>query len=302
MPQPLRVLVTGSSSGFGAAIVRTLALGGHSVFAGIRDPGGRGASAASALDAWAGERGASVTVVPLDVTDEASVADAARRVEAAAGGLDVVVNNAGVAAAGLMETFSVAAAQRVFDVNVFGPLRVLRAFLPLVRRGPAGLVVYVSSTDGREVMPFLGIYDASKFAIEAIADAYRYELGGLGIESTVLQPGTFPTTSILQNLVAADDPARAEAYGPLADAPGQLFAGLGAMVASGAAPDPQLVADAVLAVVSAPAGTRPRRVVVDPSGFDGAARLNALADVVQAELLGRFGLADLDRPRARTDA
>ncbi len=287
-----RILLTGASSGFGALTARALARAGHDVYAGMRDLAGRGALPGAELTGWAEREGLSVTVVELDVTDDASVDAAVAAVLARAGGIDVLVNNAGVAAAGLVETFSVAAAQRLFDVNVFGVLRLLRAVLPGMRARGAGLVVYVSSTDGREVMPFLGLYNATKFAVEALADAYRYETDPLGIDSVVVQPGTFPTTRILPNLLPADDPDRAQGYGPVAEGPAQLLVGIEAMIAAGA-PDPQLVADAIVGVVATPARARPTRVVVDASGFDGAARLNALSDTVQAELLARFGLSFL---------
>jgi len=294
-----RILLSGATSGFGALTVRALARAGHDVYAGMRDPAGQGAAAAAELAAWADTEGLAVTVVALDVTDDASVDGAVSAVLARAGGIDVLVNNAGVAAAGLVETFSVAAAQRLYDVNVFGVLRMLRAVLPGMRARGAGLVVYVSSTDGREVMPFLGLYNSTKFALEALADAYRYETAPLGIDSVVVQPGTFPTTRILHNLVPADDPARARGYGPVADGPAQLMVGIEAMIAAGA-PDPQLVADAIVDIVATPAHTRPTRVVVDASGFDGAARLNALSDTVQTELLARMGLSFLaDAPPQR---
>jgi NAD(P)-dependent dehydrogenase (short-subunit alcohol dehydrogenase family) len=292
--EPQRILVTGASSGFGAVTVRALAAAGHRVFACFRDLGGRGAVASQALAAWAEAEGRAVTILPLDVTDEASADAAVRAAVAEAGGLDVLVNNAGVAAAGLVETFTPAAAQRLFDVNVFGPLRMLRAALPTFRAQGQGLIIYLSSTDGREVMPFLGLYNASKAALEALAEACHYELSGLGVESVVVQPGTFPTTAILQNLIPADDPARAEGYGPVREGPGQLFAGLQAMIDQGAAPDPALVAEAILAVVEAPRGTRPRRLPLDPSGFDGAARINRVCAEVQSDLLARFGLSGLD--------
>jgi NAD(P)-dependent dehydrogenase (short-subunit alcohol dehydrogenase family) len=209
------------------------------------------------------------------------------------GGIDVVIHNAGVAAAGLNETFSAGAMQRMFDVNVFGVQRVNRAVLPVMRGQGAGHVVYMGSVLGREVTPFLGLYAATKHALEAMAESYRYDLSLLGIDSTVVQPGTFPTTAILRNLVSADDPARAAGYGPVAAMPGAFFRGLQAMVESGAAPDPAAVAEAVLTVISAPAGQRAARFVVDPSGFDGAARVNATSDRVQSELLARFGLSAL---------
>jgi NAD(P)-dependent dehydrogenase (short-subunit alcohol dehydrogenase family) len=289
---PRRVLVTGASSGFGARIARALAAQGHTVFAALRDPDGRNAAAAAALRAEAAAGGWRLTTVALDVTSDASVDACAAGLDAA-GGVDAVVQNAGVAAAGLMETFSAAAAERVFAVNVFGAHRVLRAVLPQMRRAGGGLVVWLSSTDGREVMPFLGVYDASKAAVEALAEAWRYELHALNVRTVVVQPGTFPTTSILANLVPADAPERAAAYGALADAPGQLFAGLDAMVREGRAPDPSQVADAVCAAFR---GGSPPRVVVDPSGFDGAARINAVCDAVQADLLARLGLSALAAP------
>jgi NAD(P)-dependent dehydrogenase (short-subunit alcohol dehydrogenase family) len=209
------------------------------------------------------------------------------------GGLDVVVSNAGVAAAGLVETFSDQALARIFDVNLLGTHRLMRAVLPVLRPAGRGLLIYVSSTLGRELMPFLAGYGASKFALESYAEGLAMEVGPLGIETCIVQPGTFPTTSILRNLVPADDGGRADGYGPMAEAPGQLFAGLGAMAASGQAPDPQQVADVVVRLVDAPRGQRPLRVAVDPGGFDGAARLNAVAAEVQQEKLAGFGLSHL---------
>jgi len=287
---PRRILVTGTSSGFGRLIAQALANAGHVVFAGVRDARGRNARAFAELAAWRGPSGASLTPVEVDVTDEASVIACAEALEAA-GGVDSVVQNAGVAAAGLVETFSTHAAQRLFDVNVFGPYRVLRALLPQMRRLGGGRVVYISSTDGREVMPFLGIYNATKAALESLAEGWRYELNAIGIQTVIVQPGTFPTTSILANLVQADAPDRAAAYGAFADAPNQLFAGIGAMVEAGQAPRLELVADAVLAAFAPEA---PVRIVVDASGFDGAARINAVCDAVQSDLLGRFGMSGLE--------
>lgn len=289
------ILVTGASSGFGRLIALELARRGHRVFAGVREPEGRNADAAASLRAASPD----VTVLPLDVTSDASAAGAVAAVMEAAGALDGVVSNAGVACAGLVETFTPAEAQRVFDVNVFGALRMARAALPAMRARRRGLLVYVSSTLGREVLPFLGLYTASKFALEGLAESLRYEVGPLGIETTLLQPGTFPTTSMLRNLVAPGDAARAEGYGPVATLPAGLFAGIEAMVREGRAPDPQRVADAVANVVEAPAGTRPARVVVDPQGGGGAARLNAASAEVQQQLLAHLGLGWLDGGAAR---
>lgn len=279
--------VTGTSSGFGRLIALDLVRAGHRVFAGMRDPEGRNAESARAL------RSAGAEVLDLDVTRDASVRAAIDRVLAEGRGLDVVVNNAGVACAGLVETFTPEQAHKIFDVNVVGPLRVARAALPTMRAQGRGLLVYVSSTLGREVTPFLGLYTASKFALEGLAESLRYEVAPLGIETVIVQPGTFPTTSILQNLVAPADAERASGYGAVGELPGKLFAGIGAMVREGHAPDPQRVADAVTRAVNTPRGARPTRIVLDPNGSGGAARLNALSDEVQASILGAFGLAAL---------
>jgi NAD(P)-dependent dehydrogenase (short-subunit alcohol dehydrogenase family) len=280
--------VTGTSSGFGHLAACALARAGHTVFATMRDPDGRNAPARDAL------RALDVQVVPLDVTSDASV-DRGADLVARAGGVDALVHNAGVAAAGITETFSADATRAVFEVNVFGPQRVMRAFMPQLRAAGGGTVVWVTSTDAREVMPFLGVYDAAKAAQEALAEAWRYELHALGMRTVIVQPGTFPSTAILDKLVAADDPARAEAYGDLAAVPAAIVASLRDLVARGEAPDPQRVADLIVAALAPDA---PARLTLDPSGFDGAARVNAVCDEVQRDLLTRVGLAHL-LPRGR---
>lgn len=287
------VLVTGSSSGFGNLIATTLAGAGYTVFASMRDLQGRNASAAAELEKKADGLGGRIRCIELDVTEDASVESAISTMLAEVGRIDVLINNAGIACAGFTETFDAGDAHRLFNVNVYGPLRLARAALPSMRQQGTGLIVYMSSTLGREVMPFLSLYGATKFALESIADGYRYELTSLGIDSVVVQPGTFPTTKILANLVQPSDPPRLEGYGELAKVPEQIFQGIGDLVAAGNAPSPQLVADKILDVVQTPAGSRPGRVVIDPNGAEPIERINAVSAEVQRELLQHLGLADL---------
>ncbi|HRI66731.1 MAG TPA: SDR family NAD(P)-dependent oxidoreductase, partial [Polyangium sp.] len=130
MANEYRILITGASSGFGKLTAESLAREGHRVFAGMRDPEGRNAGSRAELMA----KGGSLEVVDLDVTNDASVEKAVAWVEQQAGGLDVVINNAGIAGMGLTESFTPEQARAMFEVNVVGVQRVNRAALPLMRR------------------------------------------------------------------------------------------------------------------------------------------------------------------------
>jgi NAD(P)-dependent dehydrogenase (short-subunit alcohol dehydrogenase family) len=286
----MNVLVTGTSSGFGFATAVELAQRGHRVFAGMRAPTTRRDGAAARLR---DEAGARVEVLDLDVTQQASV-DAAIALVAERGvELDGVVNNAGLAAGGVTESFTAEDAQRLFDVNVLGPFRVARAVLPGMRARGRGLVVNVTSTLGREILPFIALYEGTKFALEGMWEAWRYELASQHIDVVLVQPGTFPTTAMVPNMLPPSDPGRAAGYGELLPRVEKFFEGLAEYARSGQAPGPRLVAAAIADVIALPAGERPVRVVVDPNGGGGAARLNALAAKEQAAILETLGLADL---------
>ncbi len=286
----LRILVTGSSSGIGAATVQALAAAGHTVHAGMRAPTGRNAAAAAALVDRAGP--GPVLPLALDVTDPDQIA-AAHDTIAAAGGLDVLVHAAGVVGIGLAESMGPAVAARIFDVNVTGVVRVQQAMLPLLRAGRSPRIVYISSTLAREVLPMLAFYTASKHALDALAEAWAYELHAVGIRSVIVQPGTIPTTNMLDNALEHGVPERSAPYGELAAMGPGMVAGLRAWGETPDAPQPAVVAEAVCAALQ---GDTPLRVVVDPSGFDGAARVNAAAAAVQAELLAANGMEALARP------
>ena len=207
-----KVLVTGASGGFGSLITHTLLQGGHTVVGSLRDADGRNAEKAKAL------REAGAHVVEIDVTDEESVRAGIAAAAEAAGGLDVVVNNAGAGVLGLQETFTADDWQRVFDINVFGVQRVNRAVLQGMRAQGSGLLIHISSLLGKFVLPFLGPYNASKHALEALAENYRVELSGSGVESVVVQPGAYPT-SFHEATLAPSDTDRAGTYGEFAHAP-----------------------------------------------------------------------------------
>jgi NAD(P)-dependent dehydrogenase (short-subunit alcohol dehydrogenase family) len=174
------VLVTGASSGIGAAIAQNLAAAGWRVFGTSRTPRD-----------GAGVDG--VEMIAMDVDDDASVGQGVARILADAGRLDAVVNNAGWALAGAVEDTSIAEAQAQFDTNVFGVLRVCRAVLPTMRAQGGGHIVNISSLGGAFGMPFSGIYSASKFAVEGLSEALRFETRKLGIRVVLIEPGDMAT-------------------------------------------------------------------------------------------------------------
>jgi NAD(P)-dependent dehydrogenase (short-subunit alcohol dehydrogenase family) len=169
-------LVTGASSGIGRATAIALSGAGYRVF-------GTSRSAAPA-----GDRG--VTMLAYDVTDDASVAQATNEVLIDAGRIDLLVNNAGVGVIGGAEESSIEQAQALFDVNLFGVMRMTKAVLPIMRRQGHGRIVNISSVLGLIPSPFNAIYSASKHAIEGYSESLDHELRTLGIRVVLASPAT----------------------------------------------------------------------------------------------------------------
>lgn len=278
------VLVTGSSTGFGRLISTTLAQSGYTVFASMRDISGRNRDRAAELEELCRKENLRLHTVELDVTDDRSVVQAVERVIRDAGAIDVVVNNAGIAYWGLLESFTIEQAKQIFEANFFGVLRVNRAVLPYMRRQRRGLLVHISSVAGRLVLPSMGIYCAAKFALEAAAETLRYEVSQLGVDSIVVEPGPYPTAIFGRGIEPAD-PGRATGYGSLAELPRKIQDGLAA-----AETDSQDVADRVVQLIEMPAGTRPVRTLVGMEQFQ---PVNDAALQYQTAAMQNFGLGEL---------
>lgn len=178
------VLITGASTGIGEACALWLQDKGYRVFAGVRQH--------TDAEALKQKSKGHLTPVLLDVVGEASIREAAQFILTQTPQLDGLVNNAGIAVAGPLEFLPLRELRRVLEVNVIGQVAVTQAFLPLLR--PArGRVVLMSSISGRVAAPMMGPYAASKFALEAIGDALRRELGPWGIDVSILEPGNIQT-------------------------------------------------------------------------------------------------------------
>ncbi|APR38178.1 SDR family oxidoreductase [Paraburkholderia sp. SOS3] len=282
------ILITGASSGFGRDTAETLSKVGHRVFASMRDSTGRNRPHADAL------RANGIEVVELDVTDDESVEQAIASVIAKTDRLDVLINNAGLGSAGISESFTADQVRALFDVNVIGVQRTLRAALPVFRRQGGGLVVNIGSFLGRVTLPFFGPYGASKFALEALTDSYRYELSQLGIDVVLVQPSTYPT-NMFANAQKPGDAGRSAGYGEIGAIPGKMVERLMDQFAGENAPNPHDVAEAISRVVDQPNGSRASRVIVGESF--GADVINAQAAQVQVHLLEGLGLGMLDTSR-----
>jgi NAD(P)-dependent dehydrogenase (short-subunit alcohol dehydrogenase family) len=284
---PLTILVTGSNGGLGRLMSETLARGGHRVFASMRDVDGRNAPAATELADLAHREELPLSVLELDVRDDDSAAAAVESAIAIAGRVDVLVNNAGTSYVGLLETLTPEQARDLFETNVFSMLRMNRAVLPHMRERGSGLLVHISSGLGRIVLPFQGLYTATKCAVEAIAETYRYELACVGVDSIIVEPGLY-ATRFYEN-AAANRPAdaqRAPEYGP-------LYVLSQDMASRRPTPgDPQEVADAIAELVELPAGARPLRTTVGWSA-QRADPLNEAAAKLQRTVLEGTGMLDV---------
>jgi NADP-dependent 3-hydroxy acid dehydrogenase YdfG len=247
------VLVTGASSGIGQATAIALARRGHQVFAAARRE--------EVLKALAGQE-PGVRPVTLDVTDDDSVRAAWASIQdvTAGAGVDVLANVAGFALSGPVETLAGADVKRQFDTNVFGLLTMTRTVLPAMRERGSGRIINVSSLVGRVTFAGMGVYGATKYAVEALSDALRQEVAGLGVKVVIIEPG-FVTTSLGE---AADG----QKAGDVPDAYAEMVARgdryLTAQLAKGIAPE-----RVARAIVRAAEDASPRARYVVP----GSARL-----------------------------
>jgi NAD(P)-dependent dehydrogenase (short-subunit alcohol dehydrogenase family) len=176
------VLITGCSTGIGRATALRLAGSGWTVYASARRP-----------DTIADLRDAGCRTLGLDVTDEDSMRAAVEEVERAEGAVGVLVNNAGYSQSGAIETVPLEAVRRQFETNVFGLVRLTQLVLPKMRSQRWGRIVNVGSVGGRVTFPGAGHYHATKYALEALSDALRFELRGFGIDVVLLEPGLITT-------------------------------------------------------------------------------------------------------------
>jgi NAD(P)-dependent dehydrogenase (short-subunit alcohol dehydrogenase family) len=278
------IFITGASTGFGRLFAETLARHGHTVFATMREPQGKNGKNAAELLALAKRESLSIFTLECDVTSDASVELAVRSVIAQSGRIDVAINNAGYGLIGLAEAVTTQQAQQIMDTNFMGCVRVNRAVLPHMRGHRKGLLIHISSGAGRVVIPAFSLYTASKFAMEALAETYRYELACQGIESVVVEPGAYQTP-VFSNIVVAADPSRGETYGIANNIPTKM-----STLLAGTAGDPQEVADVVLGIVETPVGQKKLRYRVSEADL-GVDEINATTERVQARLLEMFGLA-----------
>jgi NAD(P)-dependent dehydrogenase (short-subunit alcohol dehydrogenase family) len=179
------VLVTGSSSGIGKATVLRLDRAGFQVFAGVRKRGD-----AEALEADGSDR---LEPVIIDVTDAGTIEATRERVEQVTNGrLAGLVNNAGIAVAGPLETLDLDALRRQLEVNLTGHVAVTQAFIPMIR-ATRGRIVFITSIGGRMALPYLSPYHASKFALEGVGDSLRMEMRQFGVEVSIVEPGSIQT-------------------------------------------------------------------------------------------------------------
>lgn len=256
----MKVIITGASGGFGFLTCQTLKAQGHEVVGTMRSTTGKNEEANKTLTS------AGVQIVEMDVTSEESVNNGIEKAISVLGGLDVIINNAGVGVTGMQEHFTAEDMQKVFDVNVFGVQRVMRATLPYLRKQGKGTAVFVSSLLGRMTFPFYGVYNSSKWALEALAENYRVELSVFGVESCLVEPGGYPTT-FMDNLIRPSDQSRDESYGEFMNVPAAMFEGFGQAMENNPEQRPQKVADAIAELLAKPYGEKPMRTTVDAMGM-----------------------------------
>jgi NAD(P)-dependent dehydrogenase (short-subunit alcohol dehydrogenase family) len=282
-----KILITGASSGFGKLTAHTLLNKGHHVAAAMRDINGKNKKVAKELS----DLGAKI--IELDVTNDESVSGGVNKAINELGGLDVLFNNAGVGTIGMQEFFTTTDFQKLFEINVFGVQRMNRAVVPHFRKNKRGLIIYTSSLLGRVSLPFYGPYQASKWALEAMAENYRVELSTFGVENCIVEPGGYPT-SFMENLLKPSDNTRESMYGDFMNFPMQMFTKFENVLKNNPQQNPQKVADAIADLVEKPYGEKPFRTTVDFIGMaDHIDKYNEHLEQIMTGIYSNFGLNGL---------
>lgn len=228
MSDPKTILITGASSGVGQATARLLAQPGYRVFGTSRTPASR-------------EKLAQVEMIALDVRSNESVAAGVRKVLEQTGHIDVLINNAGNELAGALEEATLDEAKAQFETNFFGVVRMVSAVLPTMRHQRRGQIINIGSLTGYVAVPFMGLYSASKFALEGYTEALRHEVKPFNIHVSLVEPGVLKTPMMNARQLAIHhireyEPWRQRALDTLAELEEK-------------APGPESVANAVFRIV-----------------------------------------------------
>jgi NAD(P)-dependent dehydrogenase (short-subunit alcohol dehydrogenase family) len=229
MPDQRVVLITGASSGIGQSAARLLAEYGYKVFGSSRNP-----ASAIAIP--------SVEIVSLDVRAEESVRACVEDVARRSGQIDVLINNAGYELAGALEELSIDEARAQFETNFFGVVRMVNEVLPIMRRQHRGQIINVSSLAGLSSIPFMGIYSASKFALEGYTEALRQELKPFNIHVSMAEPAFLKTSMVEHRQIGASRMIEYEAWRQRALHAIRVYEERG--------PGPELVAKTLLKIIS----------------------------------------------------
>lgn len=287
-----KILITGCSSGFGFSAAKYLAEKGHHVFATMRNVNGKNAEAAAALRDFSNAKDVNLEVLEMDVTSDDSVNAAMAQIPV----VDVLINNAGLGFGGALEAFSSEQFLAQLDLNIVGTLRTSKAVLPGMRSQKSGLIIQISSIAGRGAFPGFGVYHASKWGLEGMSEAMRYELAPLGIDVVIVEPGPF-STNFFGNIIPAASEEIASAYSHV----GEFFEGFGQQVEEmfenpEAPTDPMIVVKIFEDLINSPNGSRPLRTI---AGLDfGFQALNDAVEPIRKASLASMGLDTVDGPTA----
>ncbi len=287
--KPTVVLITGASTGFGRRSAQTLARSGYKVYASMRDMEGKNAPHANQINQLAGQENLSIFPVEMDVTSDQSVEKALKQIIDKEGNIDVVINNAGIWGPGVLEAFSMEQWQEVFDVNVFGSVRVAKKVLPFMRKRNSGLIIQISSLQGRFILPYSGPYVSSKHAIEGAMETFCYEVAPFGVEVVIIEPGDFMTEmkEKASGYIAGEDNISREYTGV-----GEFIKNAYLTPDPSRSGDPMSVVEALQRVIEMPKGERPLRTTVG-NFLPQIEQINSLSQQMHQALFPNIGLQRL---------
>lgn len=271
------ILITGASSGFGKILTETVAKGSSkfNIIACVRGMNGKNKEVAQQLSSLP-----NVQVFELDVVDQKSIDKTTREVLSKYKKIDVLVNNAGVFGGGLLEAHSIEQVQRLFDVNVYGPLRMMKAVLPAMRQSQEGLIINVSSMLGFFSIPLNAVYCASKFALEAMVTGSYAELIQKGVENILIEPGSFPTELYQKAGIKADLQEVTNSYQGMAEQMTDYANKAVYTAIQNHQPNSQAVINKIISLIGMEKGKRPMRNPIDQ--ISGEAFAHKVADDLSA--------------------